>query len=456
MGNTIALVSLSIWPILVILFLSKFGFVLGVLFSVLLSYLFLPVGYDFNFKGFPVLDKGTITILTIILYMFFKGKYFDFSDFGFKSKLVIFFIILSPLLTTLSNFEPYMHLRGMSFYDGVSMAVSNLLIIAPFFIALKFFRTYESHVQLFKYFLIIMTIYSVLIIFEIRFSPQLHRIIYGYHPHEFVQQIRSGGYRAVVFVGHGLLVALLVSIALLVSASLYKLQVKVLGCNSLYFVFFYMILLFLSKSYAAFFYGFLGVIVILFFKSKLIILISGFFALLFILYPALSILNMFPHEAIVSIASNFSVERAQSLNFRFYHESNLLAHAFEKFWTGWGSWGRNRVYDPITFSDLSVTDGRWIITFGMRGLIGFFVEYYFLIVTISSNLFLIRYSGQIENKELLLCSFHSLIVCFILIDQIPNASLGYFYWFFAGCLFARVSHVLKEVKNKRIKDLMNK
>ena len=52
-------------------------------------------------------------------------------------------------------------------------------------------------------------VYSVPALFEIRFSPQLHTWLYGYFPQEFgfSQEVRGGGFRPVVFMGHGLLVA---------------------------------------------------------------------------------------------------------------------------------------------------------------------------------------------------------------------------------------------------------
>lgn len=44
-------------------------------------------------------------------------------------------------------------------------------------------------------------------LYEVRLSPQLHRIFYGYFPHSFAQQVRGGGFRPVVFLQHGLWVA---------------------------------------------------------------------------------------------------------------------------------------------------------------------------------------------------------------------------------------------------------
>ena len=61
-----------------------------------------------------------------------------------------------------------------------------------------------------------MLVYSLPMLFEIRISPQLHRWVYGYFPNDaFVQQMRGGGFRPVVFFPHGLALALFTAIALL-------------------------------------------------------------------------------------------------------------------------------------------------------------------------------------------------------------------------------------------------
>src|SRR5690348_10014686 len=41
--------------------------------------------------------------------------------------------------------------------------------------------------------------YVPLCLIELRISPQLHRMVYGYHQHDFNQTIRFGGYRPMVF-----------------------------------------------------------------------------------------------------------------------------------------------------------------------------------------------------------------------------------------------------------------
>jgi hypothetical protein len=62
-------------------------------------------------------------------------------------------------------------------------------------------------------------------------------------------------------------------------------------------------------------------------------------------------------------------ERADSLKFRLDQENALIERAMERPGLGWGGWGRSRLFDEEG-RDISVTDGMWIITLGVSGLVG--------------------------------------------------------------------------------------
>ena len=47
-----------------------------------------------------------------------------------------------------------------------------------------------------------------------------------------------------------------------------------------------------------------------------------------------------------------------------------MEHAWGRPWFGWGRFGRGRVFDDAG-SDISVSDGYWVITLGTFGLVGF-------------------------------------------------------------------------------------
>jgi len=64
-------------------------------------------------------------------------------------------------------------------------------------------------------------------LFEIRFSPQLHYWFYGYYSGGFTTEMRAGGFRTVVFIGNGLVVALYVVTTAVVAAALWRVRVRI-------------------------------------------------------------------------------------------------------------------------------------------------------------------------------------------------------------------------------------
>jgi len=149
-------------------------------------------------------------------------------------------------------------------------------------------------------------------------------------------------------------------------------------------------------------------------------------------YPALCIFDLFPHTEIIDYVLTIDADRAQSLDFRFYHESRLLEHAREQVLFGWGGWGRNRLAG-------SVTDGRWIIEFGMYGIAGFVALFGLFGSTIIKALQKSSLSRIKAQSDTLLIS--ALTLSLILVDQIVNSSLGIWVWFFTGALLGRASNM---------------
>ena len=66
-------------------------------------------------------------------------------------------------------------------------------------------------------------------------------------------------------------------------------------------------------------------------------------ALISLSYPVLRAAEVFPDKFLVELANSVDADRAQSLSVRFEEETILLKHASERFFFGWGRYGRNRV-----------------------------------------------------------------------------------------------------------------
>lgn len=447
MPNTFAYIVLLSWPLVTFYLLRKFGTGPGALMALLLSYMFLPASFALNLPGLPDPDKFTMTTFTILLIIIFRGGNLGFRYLDNRFKFLLFLLIIAPFLTALTNQERYLHLPGLSLYDGLGSSVISFMEFIPFLIGLAYFREEKEQFRLFKYFAIATFIYAFFALFEIRMSPQLHKIVYGYFPHDWMQQIRSGGFRAVVFMGHGLLVAMFLALGVAFWATLHQAKFKVFKYSNFVGLAVVFITLVLSKSLAALLYGVFAIFAIKFLKGKTIYLISAAMALIFITYPISTATGIFPHDRLVNLASEVSADRAGSLGFRFKNENALLAHANEKPIFGWGTWGRNRVYDKETGEDLSVTDGAWIISLGSSGWVGFLSNFLFLFLPLWIVFRNYKKMNFSSHQSQTIMAGHTLIIALIMIDQLPNASFNPLYWILAGSLLGR-SQVLLNTKNK--------
>jgi hypothetical protein len=168
--------------------------------------------------------------------------------------------------------------------------------------------------------------------------------------------------------------------------------------------------------------------VVLFTPPRLQVLIAAVFGGIVLLYPMLRGADLVPTDSIHQAALSFNEQRAQSLKFRLDNEDMLLARANEKPLAGWGSWGRNRVYDPETGADLSVTDGIWVITIGSFGWLGYLAQFGMLTAPM---ILLARRRGMALAP---VTAGLAVVAAVALIDLIPNATLTPVTWIVAGAL----------------------
>jgi hypothetical protein len=192
------------------------------------------------------------------------------------------------------------------------------------------------------------------------------------------------------------------------------------------------VVLVLCKSMAALAYGAGLAPVIAFAGRRMQVRLAAGLALIAVLYPLLRGADLVPVEAMLGQAERVSAERAGSLAFRFANEDRLLDHASQKPLFGWGGWGRNRVYDPDTGKDITVTDGRWIIVIGSFGWCGYVAEFGLLALPL---LLLARRSRRLHPAEISpYAGPLALILGANMIDMLPNATLIPFTWLLAGAL----------------------
>jgi hypothetical protein len=448
-GNYVAYAVLFLWPIFSIFFYRTKSIQRATLWTILGGFMVLPVSTVIDFPLIPPLGKHSIPVLSALIGIWFvKGeRSFLKNNYGWVKGLLILFF-LSPIITVLLNKDMIniggKVLPGLTFHDILSTTVEQFLFIAPFLFGRQLFKTYEQQLLMFKMLVVAGLIYSIPILIEIRLSPQLHTWLYGYFPHDFRQQIRFGGYRPVVFMGHGLWVAFFVAVVSLSAIALWENGEKIRQLSSAKVSFYLLTLLVLCKSMASLLYGVYAFILIKHTSNKMKFRLSMVLVTLALLYPNMSLLKIFPHQQVANLAAMIDKDRASSLMFRFNQESELLDHGTQRFFFGWGGWGRNRVFDEETGEDTSVTDGRWIITFGQYGWLGFIAEFGLLFMSVCRAY---KASKLVKDKkEANLLSAHAILVSLIMMEQLPNATLAPWLWLLAGILLGRSEDIISKHK----------
>lgn len=428
---------LAAWPAVTMTLFILLPAHRALVWSVLSAYLILPVGTSFEIPVVPPLDKTTVSNLSILLccFLFVREKWLDALKEPVLMALVAAFV-LSPFFTAWFNTEALRFgdrlIPAMSMYDALAKATMNGITLIPFIAAYGLVKNDQQ-----RWYVIIALVtaalaYSALMLIEVRLSPQLHRMVYGFFPHSFVQQMRADGFRPVVFLGHGLLVAIFCAMALAAAVARWRETKRPQRTRaSLIIVYFGMVLI-LCKSFGAILLAAIFVPVVAFLRAKRVAAISAAACLMLLLYPALRSAGLVPTGAVLEQTASLSADRAGSLGVRLINEDRLLDRAAEKLMFGWGSWGRNRLYSEDDGSDLSVTDGEWIITLGSWGWAGYLAMFGLL----NAGPLRVLISRKIRRATTPAVAAILAVLAINLLDSIPNSSIRPMTWLLAGAIGA--------------------
>lgn len=449
MPNAFAYLVLLSWPLVMLVLFIRLPLQKALIWSLLGAYLLLPPEpAGFKVPLISSLNKETLPVIFVSLLALWKygADAFRLPNSAIGKLLIAMFVAV-PLFTVLTNRAPLIFLDGfyvpgLRWNDALGLCIKQILILMPFLLAYNALNSRASLRLLLSTLVIAGLAYSLLMLVEIRLSPQLNNWIYGYHQHQFSQSIRGGGFRPVVFLDHGLWLAFFSMTSTLSALALWR-ATPAPGRNAYLVAFLYLAgVLILSKSLGALMFGIVLTPLIMFFGRKTQLLIALVIALLVLAYPVLKTSHLFPQEMLVAQASKISPDRAQSLQFRFDNEDTLLARANQKPLFGWGSWGRNHLRDAADGKITSVTDGRWIIVFGVFGWVGFIAEFGLLTLP----LIWLRRALKREPDDVQSASVGALalILTFNVLDLLPNATLTPLTWLIAGALLGYGERALRE------------
>src|SRR5262249_9047485 len=155
----------------------------------------------------------------------------------------------------------------------------------PFFIGRALFRSAAELRTLLVVLTVAGLLYTLPILWEMRMSPNLHLYVYGYSSGVFSQQIRAGGYRPMVFVGHGLALAMFVLRARLAAVGLGRPRVKIAGLKASWAAGYLFATLVLCRSAAAMIYGIVAAPLIWLLRPSAQARVLAIVALIVITYP---------------------------------------------------------------------------------------------------------------------------------------------------------------------------
>lgn len=452
MPNALASLALVIYPALVVWLFVRLPRGRALLASLIIGYLFLPpepAGFDFPLM--PPLTKQTIPSLAALFtcLVMYRGEIRFLPENNTARALVLLFIF-SPFGTVLTNMDPVhfgnFTLPALRIREAVAQSLNQALLVSPLLLARNFLRTDDDIRDLLWAMLLAGLVYSLPMLLEVRLSPQINIWVYGYFQHSFEQMIRGDGFRPIVFLYHGLWAAFLaltgVLSAITIARSDHRRRALLWWAMAGYMA----LVLLLCKSMASILYAAAFAPVLVFLGTRMQFRVAMLLACLVLAYPAMKSLHLIPEAEMLEIAQGIDADRANSLRFRLDNENILIDRAMERPVFGWGSWGRNQIYDGTSGEILTTTDGRWIITIGIYGWAGFLAE--FGLLTLPILLVWWRVS-QLGREIPPWVGGAVLILAINVIDMIPNATLTPMSWLFAGALLG-YSEQIQLVKRGRV------
>jgi hypothetical protein len=329
------------------------------------GWLFMP---EFNYviEALPDLSKIVVVggITAAILFFVHSGKFLRlrYSIHDIPIALWCF----CPFISSLVN--------GFGPYDAVSTSLERFLEYGPAYIMGRaLILNQEDRTELLRTIVFAAICYIPLCWFEMRFSPQFHTWVYGYHPHDFAQSVRNFGWRPVVFFKHGLPLAIFLCSAslILTRASVDKIYLftkkKITGqLGALALI---LTTIATQSQYA------IALLLMCLFWILSGLSINSAFSFLLCLLPALFVIlrvsGAMTGDWIVNELENFRVDdsRVKSVAFRYSQENVSLDFHWENPLFGHHSWD-NRP-KAGSFGDWNyVYDSSWIIAFGTNGILG--------------------------------------------------------------------------------------
>lgn len=441
-GNALVPLALIFWMPLVIWAFSKFEKRIVVAGAFILGWMFLPEA-TIPIPGLPDLSKMFATCVAVLVGAFiFDRKNLMSVRLGVMDIPMLLWCTC-PFFSSLAN--------GIGAYDGMSETLQQTVTWGlPYFVAKVYFADPEGLKTLALAIFLGGIVYIPLCFIEMAISPQLHRMTYGFSQANILQSMRSGGFRPVVYMQHGLMVAMwMVSATFfgiwLYYAKLLPKKLPMIPIETKWFIPALLVTTMLMKSSGALGLFILGMFT-LFTAQRF--RVSILLIILLLIPPAYMIARSTSYWDGTNLSSwverNYSAERAQSLQFRFDNEEMLINKAQEGSFFGWAGWGRSRVYDDEG-KDLTITDGLWIITYGVRGIYGIVLMTVTIILPMILMLIKVPLREWASPRYAAASVFATMLTVYM-IDNLLNGMVNPIFMLFAGGINTMLTQETEETE----------
>ena len=404
----------------------------AVLFSVIGGWLFLPMtGYDL--PGLPIYSKSTAIAVGLLLAGRLSGQRQAASFHWRLYDLPMILWCLCPIATSMSN--------QLGLYDGLSSSFTQILTWGiPYLAGRIYFTNTETLRDLCLGVVIGGLLYMPLCLYEIRMSPQLSNMIYGFFPHSFEQHIRYGGFRPIVFMQHGIMVALWMATTTSVAFWLWRSKESshINGISMSVIVAGLAITTILCKTASGWIaliigvssYFMLNTFSMLLPLRLLLLSIPGY-----IILRSTGLISAFNLEMIAS--HFFDADRVASFGIRLFQEDLFSIKALERPLLGWGGYGRGWPIDPETGQQMiQMIDALWLITFSTLGYLGIAS----LVTAILAGPWFvfraIKRNAEIPVSNKTIPASLSIVVILFMLDSLINGMTNPIYIVISGALLS--------------------
>jgi hypothetical protein len=394
-----------------------------------LGWVFLPPNAKFGLPGLPDYTKFDAILLTSLIgSLIFDGKtFFKFRPAWYD--LPALAVLLLPFASSMTN--------GLGINDGLSSVYGAFILwVGPYLLGRLYFADLQGMKELSLWIVAGCIICIPLCLIEMRLSPQLNNWLYGYHQvSRFDQTRRYGGWRPMLFMQHGLMVGLWMSVGTLIATVLWmsgsvkrfmampiSFWAVTLGITTV-----------MCRSFGALALLAIGLAVASIAKQARVPSLVLALTLLPVAYVTTRSSGLWDGSELVAASSQVAgAQRGGSLEFRIKNENTLVTHALKEPIFGWGGWGRNRP-DRREAGHFIATDGLWVIQLGQRGLTGLVA--FMLLFLLPPTLFLWRW-GMLGMTHPWLAPAMAMCITVLLFmnDSLFNSMINPIYTIAAGGL----------------------